>query len=154
MSSIARSLALAAGLMLATTSHAQSQDTDIRGLGERVTGDDLYASFAGVTHEGAYNFNLDGVPRSRYSEAHNTDGTTDYIEGDLQQKGAWVLREDRICFWYPDLNSGCFRVWRVDNCYYYYSDQFPESADELSRNYWTARSVKRGENATCEARFT
>ena len=146
-------LAALFALALAGTAHAQSQDTDIREFGERVTGEVLLDSFMGITHDGAYNFTGAGEPRGRYTEAHKTDGTTDYREGEMQTKGAWFIRQDSLCFWYPEMNGGCFRVWRVDNCFYFYSDQLPERADEITSNYWTARSVKRGEDATCEARF-
>ena len=142
-----------AALLFGLPAFAQSQSIDIRPDAERVVGDELLEAFMGVTHDGAYNFNMAGQARDRYRETHNDDGTTDYIEGDYVQKGAWIIRKDALCFWYPDLNGGCFRVWRVDNCYYYYSDTQPEREDEIQEEYWTARSVKRGENASCEARF-
>jgi hypothetical protein len=118
-----------------------------------VVGDELLDAFMGVTHEGAYNFNAAGVARDNYVEAHKEDGTTEYVEGELIEKGAWIIRAESLCFWYPSMNGGCFRVYRVDNCYYYYSDTLPESDDEIQTDYWTARSVKRGENASCAARF-
>ena len=150
--------ALALALLFAGTAHAQSQDTDIRGLGERVVAEDLLDAFLGVTHEGAYNFDAGGRAGMRYEETHKPDGTADYSEDGLKVTGAWAIRgkpgAERLCFRYPDMPGGCFRVWRVANCYYYYSDLVPEVPDEVEREYWTARSVAAGEDAVCEALFS
>ena len=152
--------ALACALLFAgcVNAHAQTQDTDIRGLGERVVGEDLLDAFLGVTHEGAYNFDAGGRAGMRYVETHNADGTADYAEEGVEVTGAWVILggsgAERLCFQYPDMPGGCFRVWRVANCYYYYSDLVPEVPDEVEREYWTARSVAKGEDAVCEALFS
>ena len=141
-------LSLAAG-----TAWGQSQTTDIRPYAERVTGEALQDAFNGITHEGAYNFTPEGMATRRYVETHNEDGTTDYAEGDEAIQGTWAIAGDYLCFDYPVLSGGCFRVWRVANCYYYYSDDIPELGDEIDRDYWTARSVVRGQDASCEALF-
>jgi len=47
--------------------------------------------------------------------------------------------------------GGCFRVYRVQNCFYFYSDTLIEREDELDRDYWTARSVIKGDQPKCEA---
>jgi len=153
-----RALAGVALLLLGMPALAQSQDTDIRGVGERVVGEALLEAYLGVTHEGAYNFDAGGRAGARYTETHNPDGTTDYAEEGETMTGAWVILgkggEERLCFQYPVQPGGCFRVWRVANCFYYYSDSLPERADEVEREYWTARSVKRGEDASCAALFS
>lgn len=132
---------------------AQSQTTDIRPNALRLTGDEIRAEFSGQTQEGAYNFNAGGEARNTYTEKHFKDGRTLYKEKDLTSRGAWFVNDGSLCFVYEDdmLSGGCFRVYKVENCYYYYSDQFVERSDELQRDYWTARSVKQGETAQCEA---
>ena len=139
-------------LGLSANAWAQSQKTDIRPNANRVVGDALLNSFMGVTHEGAYNFTDDGEPTRYYAETHHKSGKTTYIEGDINTVGAWIIRKEVLCFVYPDIDmsGGCFRVYQVGNCYYYYNDAIPEFDDELDRNYWTARSVKRGERPNCE----
>ena len=144
----------ALAIMTGGVAAAQTQDTDIRPLAERVVGDDLFEAFTGVTHDGAYNFDGVGEPRGRYRETHNPDGTVEYSDKRVSESGAWIIVDDMLCFTYQTMNGGCFRVWRVDNCYYYYSDAIPETPGEAGRDYWTARSVAEGETAGCEARFS
>jgi hypothetical protein len=132
---------------------AQSQSTDIRPNAQRVMGKALKAEFSGIRHEGAYNFNLQGVSQNRYTEMHYKDGKVLYQEGERQNKGAWLVYDDTLCFVYENalMSGGCFRVYKVENCYYYYSDQIVERKDELDREYWTARSVKAGQTPQCDA---
>ena len=140
-------------LLLPVAALAQSQGLDVRPQAERIVGDDLLDSFMGKTMDGAYNFNAFGVPRDRFSEVHNGDSTTDYVEGDLEARGVWtVTSDDLLCYAYPNttLNGGCFRVWKLGTCYYFYSDGFPEVPDEYTESYWVARTVERGRDATCE----
>ena len=140
-------------LSLPATAHAQSQSRDIRPDAERIVGEDLLDSFSGKTMDGAYNFDMGGVPRDRFTEYHNPDTTTDYSEGDLEVRGIWnVNGRDELCYMYPNttLNGGCFRVWKVGTCYYFYSDRVPPREDEYTGDYWVARSVERGKDATCE----
>ncbi len=131
---------------------SQSQRTDIRPNAKRIVGDALLTDFMGITHEGAYNFTDDGEPRRFYTETHHKDGRTTYIENGASADGAWIIRKEKLCFVYdhPDMQGGCFRVYKVGNCFYYYNAFIPEYADELDRDYWTARSVKQGESASCE----
>jgi len=133
--------------------HAQSQKTDIRPQANRVTGEALLKAFTGVTHAGAYNFNLEGAPSDRYVETHFADGRTRYMENDDVFDGAWLIRQNMLCFVYKHsaLAGGCFRVYKIKNCYYYYSSALIEREDELDRDYWTARSVREGEEPQCVA---
>lgn len=132
---------------------SQSQTTDIRPHALRLSGEEIKAEFKGRTHEGAYNFNAVGEARNNYIETHFEDGRTIYKEKDLTSRGIWLVNDGSLCFVYEDdaLAGGCFRVYRVENCYYYYSDQIEERQDELDRDYWTARSVRQGETPQCEA---
>lgn len=135
------------------TSTAQSQTTDIRPNALRLTETEIQTEFNGQTHEGAYNFSAVGVARNNYTETHFKDGRTLYKEHGLTTRGVWLVDHDSLCFIYEGdmMAGGCFRVYKVENCYYYYSDQFVERPDELDRDYWTARSVKQGETPQCDA---
>lgn len=134
-------------------SASQSQTTDIRPHALRLSGEQIKAEFKGITHEGAYNFNAVGEARNNYVETHLEDGRTIYKEENLASRGVWLVNDGTLCFVYEDdmLAGGCFRVYKVKNCYYYYSDQLIEHPDELDRDYWTARSVREGETPQCEA---
>ncbi|WP_409433853.1 hypothetical protein ACJ3XI_04925 [Litorimonas sp. RW-G-Af-16] len=139
--------------MLASPAFAQSQKTDIRPLANQIVGKELPSHFRNKTHDGAYNFSRDGKARSFYTETHLDNGDTQYREGDLVSKGIWFTKTDAICYAYenPGMTGGCFRVYRVKNCYYYYSTQMARRDDELDRDYWVARSTLSGEAPECEA---
>ncbi len=140
-------------LALPSIAMAQSQKTDIRPNANRVIGDNLRAAFKGNTHSGAYNFTEKGQPTRFYEEFHGENGRVNYTEGKLAEPGAWLIYKDTLCYIYDtsDMPGGCFRVYSVANCYYFYSDQLIERADELDRDYWTARSVIKGQQPKCEA---
>ena len=144
--------ALAASLLLPSISFAQSQKTDIRPNANQVMGDEIKTIFSGQTHRGSYNFNSQGVARNGYTESHSPDGRVFYDEGKLKANGSWYVANDSLCFLYENesMNGGCFRVYRIQNCFYYYSNQIPRRNDELDRDYWTARSTPKGETPNCE----
>jgi len=74
-------LTLAAVLFsVSTLASAQSQKTDIRPDANRLLGDELRQSFAGITHSGAYNFTEKGEPTRFYTESHKADGRISYTE--------------------------------------------------------------------------
>lgn len=147
-------IAIMLGLLTAPSfAFAQSQKTDIRPSANRLLGGELRASFTGITHSGAYNFTEKGEPTRFYEETHKTDGRISYTENGRNDPGTWLIIKDTMCYLYDaaDMPGGCFRVYRVENCYYFYSDQNIERQDELDRDYWTARSVHKGEQPKCEA---
>jgi len=139
-------------LLLSGSALAQSQNTDIRPDAKRVVGDKLLKEFLGVTHDGAYNFTDDGEPQRFYRETHHKNSQTSYVEDEQTMLGVWTIMRDQLCFEYPGdrMSGGCFRVYKVGNCFYYYSNQIPESSMEIDRDYWTARSVKEGQIPNCE----
>lgn len=114
---------------------------------------DLKASFAGQTHAGAYNFTAKGEPTRFYEERHDKSGSVAYSEDKVEEIGIWRVINDKLCYLYNSDNivGGCFRVYRVANCYYFYSDRLIERKDELDQDYWTARSTLKGEAPKCEA---
>lgn len=142
----------AAMFAFASIAAAQSQTTDIRPDANRILGEQLPAEYSGVTHKGAYNFTDAGDPSRFYTETTTADGKTSYSEIGVQSEGQWSVKQDMLCFDYDNeaMAGGCFRVYRVGNCFYYYSDSLALRRDELDRDYWTARSVKRGEAPNCE----
>lgn len=133
--------------------YAQSQKTDIRPNANQVIGEDIRQVFSGQTHDGSYNFNSAGIARSGYVESHTADGRVYYEEGDIKSEGVWYVAGENLCFLYKaeDMNGGCFRVYQVKNCYYYYSSELPQREDELDRDYWVARSTLKGETPNCTA---
>jgi len=140
-------------LCLTTPTFAQSQTTDIRPNAKQVIGDKLLAAFKGHTHDGAYNFNFEGVAGASYQETHNDDGSVVYKEDGDVFHGVWIIQREKLCFRYArnDLGGGCFRVYQVKNCYYFYSDRLPQHDNELDQTYWTARSVHKGQEPECVA---
>ena len=136
-----------------STAWAQSQRLDIRPHAQRVMGEEIKSQFESKTHHGAYNFTFQGVAQNTYVETHYPDGRVKYREGDFEADGRWFINQDNLCFVYPDtnMNGGCFRVYKVENCFYYYSNQIREVEGELDQDYWTARSVIDGEAPQCEA---
>ena len=144
---------LIAPVFLSISAQAQNQQTDIRPNALRVMGDELKAQFEDKTHQGAYNFTFQGIAQNTYVETHFPDGRVTYREGEFEAGGRWFINEDNLCFVYPntDMTGGCFRVYKVENCFYYYSNQLREVEDELDQDYWTARSVLDGETPECDA---
>lgn len=135
------------------TAEAQNQQTDIRPQAQRVVGEELRAQFEGKVHKGAYNFTFEGRGLNNYSEMHYPDGRVVYQEDEVKAEGVWFINRDNVCFVYEKsaMTGGCFRVYKVANCYYYYSDQIRETEGELDRDYWTARSVLEGQSPECDA---
>lgn len=143
-----------ASLCLAEAAGAQSQTYDVRPDAAQVTGEALQQTFKGITHEGAYNFDSRGRPGVRFTERHYADGRIIYTENGEQFKGHWAITPgDTICYSYEEKmagGGGCFRVYQLGSCYYFYSSYFVARDDEIDQDYWTARSVKKGKRATCE----
>ena len=130
---------------------AQSQTDDIRPYAKRLNSDQILQHFKGITHEGAYGFSRDGKPSRRYVETHNSNGRVTYTDNGDTETGIWFIANEKLCFNYDSntISGGCFRVYQIDNCFYYYSDQFQELPYEIDQDYWTARSVKKGQTAEC-----
>jgi len=135
---------------------AQSQNYDVRPQASRVTGGDLAKSFTGITHKGAYNFDQGGRADNNYTERHHADGKITYTEKGETLTGRWRLTPDNmICYSYDNagLLPGCFRVYKIGTCYYFYASHFIAREDESDQEYWTARSVEKGKSATCLEMF-
>jgi len=142
------------GLALTGAASAQSHDYDVRPDAAQITGDALEEVFKGITHEGAYNFDTQGRPGIRFTERHFADGRIIYTENGESFKGRWAVTPgDTICYSYEEKmqgGGGCFRVYQLGNCYYFYSSYYIAREDEVNQDYWTARTVTKGKRATCE----
>lgn len=140
----------APALFTAVPAWGQSQDYDVRPQSNAVTGETLRQVFTGSTHAGAYNFDWDGTPGNRYTEWHSEDGRVIYREDDQVITGTWDVLNDQICYDYDSetLTGGCFAVFKLGTCYYFYSARYAQLSGE--DDFWTARSVPKGERATCE----
>jgi len=147
-----RGLIISLTLCLSGAAHSQTQDTDIRENADQLTAEAIKATFSDVTMDGAYNFGRNGKAQSFYTETHNPDGTLTYSEDGMEEPGRWFVRKDSICYTYPSkrLSGGCFRVYQIKNCYYFYSASRRQVAYETGQPYWTARSTKKGKRANCE----
>ena len=135
------------------SAQAQSQDYDVRPDAAQVTGDALTSAFEGQTHDGAYNFDQRGRPGARFIERHYADGRVVYTEDKERITGRWTVTPGHtICYSYDsdDINDGCFRVYQLGSCYYFYSSYFIARENEIDQDYWTARTVQKGKRATCE----
>lgn len=136
--------------------HAQSQTTDIRPDAKRLKGDELLGAFVGHTFDGAYNFTEDGEPRRFFTELHKDNNQAIYTEKGQTTDGIWMILRDAICYRYKSdrMTGGCFRVYKIGNCYYFYDQRRQENAREIGENYWTARSTRKGEVADCDPNYT
>ena len=155
MSKKALALILSLGFTTAgfsTNALAQTQDTDIRPQANQLIGKEIKSVFSDVTMDGAYNFGRNGKAQSFYIEKHNPDGTLTYEEDGKVDPGRWFVRKDALCFTYPSniLAGGCFRVYQIKNCYYFYDTSRRQVPGENGQPYWTARAVRKGERAGCE----
>lgn len=149
--------ALSLGLFaLPFVAMAQSQTTDIRPDAKRLKGDALLEAFIGKSFDGAYNFTDDGEPRRFFTEMHHENSQAVYTEDEVTTKGVWTIMKDAICYRYKSesMTGGCFRVYKVGNCFYFYDQRLRERPHEIGENYWTARSTVSGETANCDPTFT
>ena len=91
-----------------------------------------------------------------FSEKHYADGTTDYQEGELREKGVWyTLGDNKICYKYPESKImggyvSCFWVYEDSKCFYGYGLNEMTLNGPRNFNDWTARWVIKGEGGTCD----
>ena len=154
LSHLTQAIALSAFCLAAPLAAADepTQDIDIRPDGVQITGEMLDLNFSGITHKGTYAILREHTGTKHYTETTFEDGTVEYKEGDLIAQGHWIRYGDRLCYKYqdPEMAGGCFYVYVVGNCYYYYSSNAAGILGARNGLYWIARSVKDGENASCE----
>ena len=97
-----------------------------------------------------------GIKNYRFTEHHNADGTTDYIEaGEKTEKGLWkIIGQDKICYKYPGnqvfTKTYCFFVYKDETCYYNYGVGSMTLKGPKNRDWWTSRFIIKGQGGSCE----
>ena len=127
---------------------------DSKGGYQQMKGDDLRAVFHETTMVGEYRNFRNMTQTFNYTEFHDEDGTTDYIEGQYREDGIWnIVGEDKICYRYPGSDYYnrvyCFFVYRLDKCYYKYSLSAMTVKGPRSWDLWTSRAIRKGAGGTC-----
>jgi len=121
----------------------------------KLTADELRAVFSGKTHNGTYSFLRSDIKTYAFTETTFANGDVKHVQKtrdkELIDTGDWEIEDDTICYDYDDkrLRQACFRIYVVGNCYYHYQvsvQGFPASG-------FSARSVIKGENPSCEPGF-
>lgn len=119
-----------------------------------LSGDSLRAAFSDVTVDGTYKQFRERSGTSQFTETFHADGTTDYREGKINDKGEWrVIGDDVICFRYAGPLAGgvsCYTVFAEGTCLYAYHPRLIKDGQPIDRNQWSAKTVNRGELSTCD----
>ena len=121
---------------------------------EPLTGNKLRSTFEDRTMDGIYKRIMQRSGTHQFTETFHADGTTDYREGDIQDQGRWVISGDLICFRYAGALAGgasCFAVFKSGTCLYSYSPQ-AVGPDGMPKdpNYWSVKTIIRGDVSTCD----
>ncbi len=93
---------------------------------------------------------------ARFSEAFGADGTTRYTDETGTIEGRVTIRDDVMCFTYPDagtIDGGCFAVERRgENCFDFYATDTTATPFQRHNGLgWTARAWRNNRASTCEA---
>ena len=118
-----------------------------------LTGEALKQAFADKTHFGTYKEKRERTGTNQFRETTHADGTTDYKEGDMELEGIWKVLKDRICYKYQsDQVSGvhCFRIYEVGTCFYGYNPAVTTKKGPINANYWSVKSLHKGDISTCD----
>lgn len=152
--------ALMGGLLcLAVGRFAAAQEAPKQGYSDHVgaliplEGETLKGAFSGKTMDGTYKIARQRTGTNQFTETFNSDGTADYFEGPIVDKGQWIVRGKLICFRYDGALAGgisCFNVYQTGTCLYSYNpanigqDGFP-----INNNLWSVKTVTRGDISSC-----
>ncbi len=110
----------------------------------------------GNTLLGEYRFLRERSNTYNFTEKHYADGTTDYREGDIREKGIWyTLGNNKICYKYPESKEmggyiSCFWVYEHDKCFYGYSISEMTLNGPRNFNDWVARWIIKGSGGSCD----
>jgi len=131
---------------------ADEGQNGLYGHDQRLNGDAILQDFLGTTFNGAYSLTKDGEPTRFYTETHQENSEVLYVENGESFPGIWTIRRNLMCYdYYSDaMNGGCFKIFRSGNCYYFYGDIVPSHLIGEEKNYWTARSVIKGQTPDCD----
>ena len=120
---------------------------------KQLSGDSLTAAFAGKTHHGTYKTTRERTGTNQFREITAADGTTRYKEGDMELSGTWRVIDDRICYQYDsDLVTGvhCFNIFEAGTCLYGYDPSIIGPNGPLNANFWSVKSLRKGDISTCD----
>jgi hypothetical protein len=116
-------------------------------------GDDLTAAFSGKTHYGTYKERRERTGTNQFRESTKSDGTTYYVEGDMKLHGQWRVFDEKICYQYDSTEvSGvhCFVIYEAGTCLYGYAPSATGPNGPINANYWTVKSIRKGDVSTCD----
>ena len=117
-------------------------------------GEDLKNAFSGKTMDGIYKIPRQRTGTNQFTETFNADGTADYFEGPLVDKGQWIVQRELICFRYEGALAGgisCFNVYRTGTCMYSYNPaNIGENGFPIDENLWSVKTVIRGDISSCD----
>lgn len=143
------SISLALALIMSHTAMAQDGPLRVK----PVTGEALTAAFSGKTMDGVYKLPRQRSGTQQFTETFNADGTTEYREGKITDKGQWAASDTTICFRYSGPLAGgysCFRVFKAGTCYYSYAPGDVKDGKPIDENRWSAKTIIRGDVSTCD----
>ncbi len=129
--------------------NAFAQDATTKSIrqGERLTEDRILELFSGQKHLGIYNGG------NSFVETHYPDTRVYYEEeGDEPDYGVWTMRDQMLCFVYRSdrYSGGCFRVYKVSNCFYFFYENMPYRKDELQTENWNSKGFMEGTDNDCD----
>ena len=114
----------------------------------------LTETFDGKTMDGIYKVARERSGTNKFTESFNSDGTTEYFEGPLVDKGQWIVRGSLLCFRYDGALSGgisCFNVYKAGTCIYSYNPaNIGTNGFPINDNLWSVKIITRGDISTCD----
>ena len=155
---IVLSLAVAGSVFMAPMAGAQAMnpqgDNYLNGQElVRLSDESLRAAFAGKTHYGTYKERRERTGTTQFRESTAADGTTDYTEGDMNIQGIWRVFGDRICYQYESTEVPgvhCFAIFEAGTCLYGYDPSIVGPKGPLNANFWSVKSIRKGDISTCD----
>lgn len=157
--SVIKTLIVAAGLA-AGVNVAGAQAINLEGdnyiNGQELTqlsGDSLTAAFSGKTHFGTYKTTREKTGTNQFRETTAADGTTDYTEGDMKLRGLWRVFDEQICYQYEGNEAPgvhCFAIFEAGTCLYGYDPSVVGPNGPLNANFWSVKSLRKGDISTCD----
>jgi len=146
---------LAAILIFVTTMFAAPLAYATDGTFRQIKGQELLDTFKEVMVIGEYHQDTGGIEHYKFTEYHNADGTSDYIElGADPLVGHWqIVGEDKVCYRYEDSETFnqtyCFFIYKSGTCYYNFSLGAMTVNGPRNYDWWVSRFVRKGDGGTC-----
>ncbi|PHR58699.1 MAG: hypothetical protein COA43_10630 [Robiginitomaculum sp.] len=143
-------------LFIFAPSFAVANDTQTNSGFSQVKGKSLRKIFANTLMIGEYRDYRGETKTFNYTEFHNANGKTDYIEGQKKEDGIWtVIGNDKVCYKYPKseyyTRTYCFLVYELEGCYYKFAPYNMTLNGPRSWDKWSSRAVRKGSGNSCAA---